>query len=180
MEREYEIQRQEQLFKSISGGITGTTAGAGTGAMVGSKAGPYGMAVGAIAGGVAGGVLGTAGGVLDYNNLLKRQSEEINYSKDMFNFNLQNIKAMPSTLTKTSAIVANTKFVPFIECYEATDTEKEVLADYLEYNGMTAGYVGAINPDGFVKASIIKYNEPLAAQEVDAMNTELMKGVYFE
>ena len=117
---------------------------------------------------------------MDYQNLGKRQAEEISYRKDLFNYSLQNIKALPSTLTKTSAIVANTKYVPFLECYDATDEEKQILSDFIEYNGMKAGYVGPVNTHGYVKASVIKYNEPLAPQEVNEINNELMRGLYFE
>lgn len=173
MEKEFAIQRQEAGFGIASGTLTGAVSGAVAGGMVG---GGYGAAAGAIAGGVT----SLAGGIMDYANMGKRQGEEINYRKDIFNFSLQNIKAMPNTLTKTSAIVANTKYLPFIECYDATDEEQQILRDYIKYNGMKAGYVGNINTSGFVRANIIKYNEPLAAQEVDEINKELMKGVYFE
>ena len=173
MEKEFAIQRQEAGFGIAAGTFQGAAAGAMTGAMAG---GGY----GAIAGAVIGGATSLVGGAMDYANLGKRQGEEINYRKDMFNFSLQNIKAMPNTLTKTSAIVANTKYLPFIECYDATDEERDILRQYIEYNGMKAGYVGNINASGFVRANIIKYNESLPAHEVDALNTELIKGVYFE
>jgi hypothetical protein len=45
---------------------------------------------------------------------------------------------------------------------------------------MKAGYVGSINTSGFVRANVIKYTKALPAHEVDALNTELLKGVYFE
>lgn len=175
MEKEFAIQRQEAGFGIVAGTVQGAASGAlTTGVMSGGN--PYAAAAGAIIGGAT----SLAGGIMDYANLGKRQGEEINYRKDMFNFSLQNIKAMPSTLTKTSAIVANTKYLPFVECYDATQEEQDILRQYIEYNGMKAGYVGNINASGFVRASIIKYNEPLPAHEVDALNTELIKGVYFE
>ena len=173
MEKEFAIQRQEAGFGIAAGTVQGAASGAMAGAMVG---GGYGAAAGAIVGGAT----SLIGGAMDYANIGKRQKEEINYRKDMFNFSLQNIKAMPNTLTKTSAIVANTKYLPFIECYDATDEERDILRQYIEYNGMKAGYVGSINASGFVRANIIKYNESLPAHEVDALNTELIKGVYFE
>lgn len=138
--------------------------------------GGYGAAAGAIVGGLAS--LGT--GILDYQNLGKRQDEALNSRKDLFRYQLQNIKALPDTLNKTTSINANSKYVPYIELYSSTEQEKTYLTNFIEYNGMAAGYVGNITPDGYVQASIIKYNEPLAAQEVDEINKELMKGVYFE
>lgn len=173
MEKEQAIQRQESAWQIASGAVSGTASGAIAGGMVGGG-------WGAVAGAVVGGASSIAGGVMDYQNLGKRQAEEISYRKDLFNYSLQNIKAMPSTLTKTSAIVANTKYVPFLECYDATDEEKQILSDFIEYNGMKAGYVGPVNTHGYVKASVIKYNEPLAPQEVNEINNELMRGLYFE
>ena len=173
MEKEFAIQRQEAGWQIAAGTVEGTMKGLQAGMMTGNPYVAAGMAI-------AGGASSLAGGIMDYNNLGKRQKEEINYRKDMFNFSLQNIKAMPNTLTKTSAIVANTKYLPFIECYDATDEERDILRQYIEYNGMKAGYVGSINASGFVRANIIKYNESLPAHEVDALNTELTKGVYFE
>ena len=173
MEKEFAIQRQEAGWQIAAGTVDGTMKGLQAGMMTGNPYAAAGMAI-------AGGSMSLAGGIMDYNNLQKRQGEEINYRKDMFNFSLQNIKAMPNTLTKTSAIVANTKYLPFIECYDATDEERDILRQYVEYNGMKAGYVGSINASGFVRANIIKYNESLPAHEVDALNTELIKGVYFE
>ena len=173
MEKEQAIQRQESAWQIASGTLSGTTSGAIAGGMVGGG-------WGAVAGAVVGGASSLAAGIMDYQNLGVRQAEEISYRKDLFNYNLQNIKAMPSTLTKTSAIVANTKYVPFLECYDATEEEKQVLRDFIKYNGMKAGYVGPINLTGYVKASVIKYNEPLAPQEVNEINNELMRGLYFE
>ena len=170
MEKEFAIKRQEAGFNIASGTLTGAVSGGVTAGMA------TGNGYAAAAGAIIGGATALAGGIADYANLGKRQGEEINYRKDMFNFSLQNIKAMPNTLTKTSAIVANTKYLPFIECYDATDEEKEILRQYIEYNGMKAGYVGSINASGFVRANIIKYNESLPAHEVDALNTELIKG----
>jgi len=171
MDKEFDIQRQEAIWKfagnTVSSGVNGGIAG-------GMAGGVY----GAIAGAVVGTVAGMAGGAADYSNLKKRQSEEINYKKDMFNFGLQNIKALPNSLNKTSSINANSKYVPFIEVYSATDSEKAILRKFIEYNGMTAGYVGNIDMNGFVKANIIRYFGSYGSHELNELNNELMKGVY--
>lgn len=173
MEVSQDIARQQQVAKAITGTITGAVSGATTGAIVGGGAG-------AAAGALAGGVTSAIGGGIDYSNLVKQQKEDINYSKDMFNFQLQNIKALPSSLAKTSSLNVNSKYVPFIEFYSATDEEKELLKLYLEYNGMTAGFCGNIDPQKFVQANIIKYEGELEPQAVNELNNELLKGVYFE
>lgn len=173
MEREYSIQREEAGWQIAAGTLTGAASGAVAGGMAG---GGYGAAAGAIVGGAS----SLIGGILDYQNLGRRQDEALNSRKDLFRYQLQNIKALPDTLNKTTSINANSKYVPYIELYSSTEQEKEYLANFIEYNGMAAGYVDSITPDGYVQATIIKYNEPLAAQEVDEINKELMKGVYFE
>lgn len=171
MDVEFNIQRQEQLFNAIGGTVKGGAAGAAAGAMVG---GGY----GAIAGAVIGTATSAIGGALDYVNMMKRQNEAINYRFDMYNYALQNIKALPTTLTKTSSINANNKYVPFIEGYYATEREVAILRDFIKYNGMTAGYTGQINMSGYVQGNIIRYTGSLGEYELSELNKELMKGVY--
>ena len=173
MEVSQDIARQQQIWKSIAGTATGGLTGATAGSLIGGVKG-------AVIGGAAGTTLSAVGGVLDYNNLKRQQQEDINYSKDMFNFQLQNVKALPDSLAKTSSLNVNSKYVPFIEFYSATDEEKELLALYLRYNGMTAGFCGHIDPNKFVQANIIKYEGDLEPQAVNELNNELLKGVYFE
>lgn len=171
MEREYEIQKQEAGWQIAGGTLTGAASGALTGGMIG---GGYGAAAGA----VIGGATSLVGGIMDYTNLEKRQTEALNYRKDMFNFQLQNIKAKPDTLEKTSSINANSKYVPFIEKYDCTDEEKALLREYLKYNGYTAGFCGPIDMTGFVRANIIRYNDYIDTLELMELNEELKKGVY--
>lgn len=134
----------------------------------------------AAGGAIAGAATSLVGGIMDYANLEKRQVEALNYKKDMFNFQLQNIKAKPDTLEKTSAINANSKYVPFIEKYDCTDEEKALLKQYLKYNGYTAGFCGPIDMTGFVKANIIRYNDYIDTLELMELNEELKKGVYLD
>lgn len=171
MDVEFNIQRQEQLFNAIAGTVKGGAQGAAAGAMVG---GGY----GAIAGAVIGTTTSAIGGALDYANMMKRQNEAIDYRFDMYNYALQNIKALPTALTKTSSINANNKYVPFIEGYYATDEEVAVLRDFIKYNGMTAGYTGQIDMSGYVQGNIIRYTGSLGEYELSELNKELMKGVY--
>lgn len=171
MDVEFNIQRQEQIFNAIAGTVKGGVQGAAAGAITG---GGY----GAIAGAVIGTTTSAIGGTLDYNNMMKRQSEAIDYKFDMYNYALQNIKALPTALTKTSSLNANSKYVPFIELYSATDSEKAILNDFIKYNGMTAGYTGQINMSGYVQGNIIRYTGSLGEYELFELNKELMKGVY--
>lgn len=171
MEKEYNIQREEAGWQIFGGTVSGAASGALAGAMTGN---PYVAAGGAILGGAT----SLVGGIIDYNNLDARQAEAMNYKKDMFRFQLQNIKAQPDTLEKTSAINANSKYVPFIEKYSATEQEKQLLASYLTYNGYSAGFCGPIDMTGFVRANIIRFNDYIDEHELAELNVELKKGVY--
>lgn len=170
------VQNDITNTNNIVKSITGTVSGAVSGAMVGSLAGGP---IGAVAGGVLGGVASGVGGVADIVNTKKLQAEQLSAKTDQFNYSLQNIKAQPNTLTKTSAINATNKYVPFIEYYSATDEEIEILEEYITYNGMNAGYVGSINFSGYVQANILRANEvQINATELSVLNEELGKGVY--
>lgn len=168
-------QKQERIQGAVST-VTGALTGAAGGALVGSRVPLIGTAAGAAAGAGA----SMIAGAVDLALMGERQKEDISYKKDIFNFSLDNIQALPNSLYKTSAIVANSRYVPFIEFYSATDQEKAILAEYITYNGMTAGYVGPITTTGFVQGNIIRFNGNLEAQEIDAFNEELLKGVYLQ
>ena len=60
-----------------------------------------GAAIGAIGGGITAGV--------DYANTLRMMEENRQYAIDMYSYNLQNIQAVPTSLTKTSALTYNTR-----------------------------------------------------------------------
>lgn len=80
-----------------------------------------------------------------------RYREAKSFKKDMFNLQLGNVKAMPNSLAKSDAITETFKDVPFIEEYDCTDTEKEIMRNKIKYDGMTIGAIGTINdylPEG--------------------------------
>lgn len=172
-----EIARQEQGFKAITGTLQGATSGAMAGGMAG---GGYGAIAGAIVGGVSSGV----GGLIDTLNLDKKLKENKNYAVDMYNFNLQNIKALPYTITRCTALTYNNKLFPFIEKYSCTDEEKEAFINKLNYDGMTVNVIGQIqnytDREGrMVKGQIIrlpdlKDDNHMAKEIYD----EILKGVY--
>ena len=172
-----EIARQEQGFKAITGTVRGAVAGAAGGAMAG---GAYGAAVGAVVGGVSSGI----GGIIDTQNLEKQLRENKNYAVDMYNFNLQNIKALPYTMTRCTALTYNNKLFPFIEKYSCTDEEKKAFINKLKHDGMTVNVIGQIQDytdmgGRMVKGQIIrlpdlKEDNHMAKEIYD----EILKGVY--
>lgn len=176
-----EIARAEQGVKSVTGTITGAVGGAVAGGMIG---GGYGAAAGAIVGGVT----GMVGGIADYYNLDKQLKENKSYAADMYNFNLQNVKALPYTLTRCTALTFNNKLFPFIEKYTCTDEEKEAFIKKLQHDGMTVNAVDQIrnytDQEGkFVRGLVIRFDQGKNTLSDDTrmaneIYDEIKKGVY--
>ena len=139
------IAMQQAQFQAGAGMFSGAAGGAASGAIAGAKGGPYAAAAGAIIGGATGLGMGIAGGVMDVQNLAAQQAENRQYAIDMYNYNLQNIQAIPTSITKTTALTYNTRIWPFLEYYTCTDVEKQALRDKLKYNGMTVMATGKLS-----------------------------------
>lgn len=139
METTNRIAREKEKFQMVSNVFSGGTSGAVGGGM--ATGSPY----GAIAGGVLGLGLSAYAGYMDqqYNEELRQ--EAINYTRDQFGFQNQNIQALPDCLTKVSAYNVNNKIFPFIERYIATPEEEKALENKLIYNGMTIGRIGTLS-----------------------------------
>ena len=177
MDVQNDINRQGAMAQLITSPITGGAAGAAIG---GKTGGLYGAAAGAAVGALGGGI--TAG--IDYANNIKMMEENKQYAIDMYSYNLQNIQAIPTSLTKTSALTYNTRVWPFIEYYTCTDAEKDALKDKIKYNGMTIMKVGKLNDyllgeDNFYKGKLIRLpNVKLDGHMAFEIYNELNKGVY--
>lgn len=160
---------------------TGTLQGAVTGGMTGGMAGG---GYGAVAGAIGGGLLSGMAGAKDYDILKQRQKETLDYTKDLFGYQLGNIKARHDTVAKVSSFDINSKIWPFIEVYEATDIEKEALRNKLRWNGMTVGVIGTIDAylqptESYIKGRLIRFTDlgidyMLAGMIADEIN----KGVF--
>ena len=176
MDVQNDINRQGALAQAILSPITGAATGAAAGAQAG---GIY----GAIGAGVAGAVGGGITAALDYKNTIKMMEENRQYKIDMYGYNLQNIQAVPTSLTKTSALTYNTRVWPFIEYYTCTDAEKDALRDKMKYNGMTIMKIGKLNDyllgeDKFYKGQLIRLNIKVDSHMAYEIYNELNKGVY--
>ena len=136
--------------------------------------------------GVATGALSGIGGAIDVDILKQQQAETLDYTKDVYLMQLQNIQALPTTLSRITSLNANNKFYPFIEYYTCTDVEKEVFENYLKYNGMTVNAIGTVNdylnPDDetFIKAQVIRIgdNIDIDYHELVEIAKLLKEGVY--
>ena len=181
LETNYKYQRLQSIIGAATSAVG---AGAGIGTLVGGPAGA-----------AAGGVLGAASlgaGLADLKIQKELHNEAMDYRSDLFNMQLDNIKALPDTLTKVTAINENNKIFPFIEIYDCTDREKEAVANKIAWNGMTVGVIGKISDyldnnwsygditdKGYIKGQVIRL-EGIAddTHMLNAIANELNKGVY--
>lgn len=175
-----ETQHLEYSHKwGMASAVTGALGGAAIGGLVGNKlAGPGGAIAGAIGAGVT--------GLVDVIKQGVTFGENMDYRKDMYEFNLQNIRALPNGLIKSSSFNYNSRIFPFIEFYDCTDVEKEMVRNKIKYSGMTINTIGSIkdylNPSDltYIQGKIIKidiHEDSLIANEI---NKEINMGVYYE
>lgn len=144
----------------------------------------FGAGIGA-GGGLVSGSIKALGQALDFNNSLKLQQESLDYRKDIQNLTLQNIQALPQTITKTSVLNNNFKYFPIVEFYTCSNEEKEYFKRYLELNSFTLNILGKIKDyiDGsnstFIQAKLTFINNELDNHTTNEINYELNQGVYF-
>lgn len=179
MDSLHEIDRTNIIASAITGTFQGASSGAIGGGIVG---GPWGAAIGA---GV-GGVLSAAGGVMDYQ--LQEKSYQLNRQQtfDLWNYNLQNVRALPTSLNKVSAYTINNKLFPFVEYYTCTDAEKDALKRKIKYNGMSVGaigtiaeYEGRVDEFNFFKGQLIQTSTLTDDYHIaDSLAAELERGIY--
>lgn len=176
------IARQEAGWGMAAGVVSGAASGAAGGAIVGGG-------WGALAGAVIGAGTSAAGGAMDLANLQKRQQEARSYAIDNYNLQLGNVRALPYSITKTSALTFNNKFFPFIEIYECSEEEKEAYYNKLYWNGMTIGIIDRIEKymsnyySNYFRGKLIALHGEEGSNAVEnriieAINYELMKGVF--
>ena len=176
MDVQNDINKQNAAWQLALSPITGGASLAAAGAQMG---GVNGMAIGA---GI-GTVLGAGTSAIDFRNTLRMMEENRQYKIDMYGYNLQNIQAIPTSLTKTSALTYNTRVWPFIEYYTCTDAERNALADKMKYNGMTIMKIAKLNEyllgeDNFYKGQLIRLNIKVDSHMAYEIYNELNKGVY--
>lgn len=172
MEVQQDYQRTQQALSIATGAIGGAVGGAVLGGGVG---------------GAVGGLASVAGGIADYKMSEKLRTEALDYTKDMFGYSLQNIKALPVGLGRVGATVIDSFIYPAVELHTATAEEVTALTNKIQWNGMTVGRIGTFNDFKsrastscrYIKAKIIRLadlHEEL--HTANAISEELYKGVY--
>lgn len=176
-----ELRNKYARTGDILNAVTGTAAAGVGGATAGAVGGP----VGAVVGGVVGTVGGAVTGAIDVGIAEDLRRDNIDLAKDQYGYRLGNIQAVPDSLTKVSALNNCFKIFPFVEIYEATDTEKQALRDKIKYDGMSIGRIGNIaqfrvmNDLKMVKGTFIRINGIEDDYHVfRAINEEFERGVF--
>lgn len=181
MEITNNAQREQERWSVAAGVFSGTASGAISGAML-SGGNPY----AAISGGVVGGVTSLAGGLRDIelNELLR--NEAIDYKKDQFGYALQNIQAMPQSISKASPLTIVNQVYPTLEIYSATPVEERALRNKIKYNGMTVMRIGVIDQFltddySYIKGQLIRAEDFSEDYHLlNAIASELSKGAFFK
>ena len=173
----------------------GETISAWTGAL--GAGGSIGGLIGGVAGGITGGVAGVASLAAGYADRAisdKLYQESVSFKKDMHEMQLENIKALPNSIAKTTAYNENNKIFPILEYYTCTDEEKDLVAKAIVNMGMTVNAVGkpidyvynnwsynGIFSKGFFKATLIRLEDlPEDYHMLQAIAEELSLGIYFK
>lgn len=169
MQVQYKYQNLSQL---LSGGIGAIGTAVTTGVLAG---GPFGALSG----------LASVGGMLtDYYFNRQLQNEAIDYTKDLFGYNLGNIQALPDSLTKVSPFNPNNKLFPFLEYYTCTPTERQAFENKIKWNGMTVMRIGTIqefirDDETYIKGKIIRLlNVDEPTNVLNEIANEINKGVF--
>lgn len=177
LETQNTIAKQSDVYSAIAGTVSGATTGALSGAMVGGG-------IGAAVGGVVGGITSLGAGLADVQNNELLRNLNISNMRDQFGYQLDNIKALPQGLAKTSAFTNNNKLFPVIEYYSCTNEEREAVRNKIVYNGMTIMRIGRIkdftreNELTYIKGKLIRTDVADDFHMVAVINDELQKGVY--
>ena len=176
-DRQIKNMKFNNKLQMIEQGVGSASQALGTGAGIGAFINP-------IAGAITGGLSAIAGGI-DLGITRSRQKEALSYATDMYKLNLQNVQALPQTISKVTAFNINSKYFPFLKVYTTTPEEEQAVIDKLKYDGMTVGRIGVIDDyiredETFIQANIIRIDIEDDYNVAEAINEELSRGVYIK
>ena len=189
LELQQSVERENQAWGMIAGTLQGGASGAFAGSMTGS---PIGIAIGAGVGAIS----SLAAGSRDYELGEKLRTDALDLARTQHEYNLQNIRALPITLSKISSFNPNNKVFPVLEIYDCLPEEKKAFARKLAFEGMSIGGIGTfeehldndwvyidgdveIRSKGFIRGQILQIPTILEDTHlVRAIADELSKGIY--
>lgn len=129
-----EKQHELQMIGNVVGGGVGVASGAMSGAYMGSMIAP---GVGTLIGGIGGALFSGIGMGADLGIQQSAFEENLDYTKDKFNYSLDNIKALPTTISKLSSFDINNSIFPVLEIYKADGTQEQAVRNKIKFDGMT-------------------------------------------
>lgn len=173
-----ELQNKWNFANSISSAISSTISGTIGASLLGGGAIGRSVAAGALA----------VGGLADIVGGQMLRNDNIDKIKTLFNYNLQNIQAMPSTINKGSILDFNNKFFPIIEEYSATQEEINSFINKIKWDGMTVNRIGTIQEfmnytiNENLKLDNLRYFEaiPLRLGDNKSMDYHMANEIYSE
>lgn len=177
LEKRQSVEEIQSNINALVGTVSGVAGGAATGQMVG---GGMSAAIGGTAGGIASGI----GGLIDVNLSRQLREEEKSYAIDQYGYSMENIQAIPYSLSKIDAFNKNYKFFPFLEDYRCTEVEKRAFINKLTYDGMTVMRIDRIanfiaDEPHFIQAQLVRLEGiPEDYHMINAIADELNKGVF--
>lgn len=99
--------------------------------------------------------------------------------------NIANIKAQPQTITQIGAFNINNKLFPVLEIYDATESEKENVREFIKYRSMNIGRTATIrdylsdNERTWIEAALLDtFAYAGDSHELTYLAQELAKGVF--
>lgn len=170
-----ELQNKWGLATDIASAVGGAVSGATMGGALGGVGG-------AIAGGVGSAIAGAVGVV--GNQQLREDALDL--KKDQFRYSLQNIRALPVLLNRTSSYVIDSQVCPYVQLYSCTATEKQAVRDKIKWNGMKVGRIGTFQTYWgyletyamYMKCKLIRINIKDDYHVISEIGKELDKGFY--
>lgn len=183
-----DINREYQRRRETAQAWAGAVSAAGSGAIMGTAAGKLGVgtAIGAAAGGAASLGLGYYDRYL--NDQLYKENKQ--YAQDQFDMNLQNIQALPNTMTAAGAMNPNNKVFPQLTFYSCSDLERETFLQKLKWDGMSIGVLtdniaDYVNPDkkSYFKGRLVYMpleDADIESHEMSELANEVAKGILID
>lgn len=178
MDLQHSIANVQDMVSAFTGTIGGVTGGTATGALAGGG-------VGAIIGGVAGGAASLVGGVADisYNRQLRADQRSLTIKQH--NMELQNIKALPQSVSNMSTVNIDSPGTAVLEMYEGSEQQITNFKEYLAQYGYTINKVATLesccqaNTQTYLRGQIVRIDLPDDAHFVGALADEVSQGFYY-
>lgn len=136
MEAQHDIARIQEPWQVLAGALQGGFSGLVMGGAMMKN--PMAGAIG----GVVGAGLSAAAGMVDMNLNESLRQQSVTYAKEQHQLGLENIQALPNTLSKIDSFTPNNKIFPVLEYYTCTEEEKRNFVNKLKYEGMTVNAIG--------------------------------------